>query len=767
MAGSEDSTRDARGLAAAADVVRLLDEFLSKRAAGQALDEETLLASHPEYADELREHLELVRHLQPPQQRIVELIARGALAPSSDGTCCGLLDAYPVHGVLGEGGMGIVLDGRDARLNRRVALKVLRPELARDALELARFEREAMAAGALHHPNVVTVHSVGGARGTHYIVMEYVDGPSLAQVVRLYNPLPVALVRRIQRQIMEGLATIHGAGLIHRDIKSSNILLAHWTHDSQTGPGDSRSQPEPDDAACASDAPSLVRRHPVVKIADFGLARMRSAQTQLTFGNSILGTPEYMSPEQARGDAEIDHRTDLYSAGVVLYEMLTGRTPFKADTPTATIRRILDDEPEDPRKLDKNVDPPLASLALRLMAKHPAERLASATDAVAALDRDQPVLLPGSQRRVRRRWLWGVLIFVLILAAGAAWRFAGRGPAIGAVRIDPEMPMQVQVRYSDATEWRPFRTFTELGDRAVVCADVVHVADRSVVVVGLRAPFDEAGSVLLGLGRNGKVLWSAALHHDVCLPGFEADARWWHVRHIVVADLDGHPGDELLVVAQDADYYPARISRIDPLTGGLEQTFWHTGHILDLRVIPDLLGVRRPGILAWGINNRLPAAESTSWPDDLPRPTWESVPVLMVLDPAELTGVSPPVGGPFEQAAGEAPEAYAFLNQPGGLSIALASQPADGADGDSVIRSQFCWAIDHAHRTPRRRGASAHFLLQVAFVVKESQDTRIPVPALIVDRYLNSIDLAPANNIAPEYADLQCWRQWWQPVIQP
>jgi len=407
--------------------VRVLDEFLNRRAAGEAVDEETLLASHPDCADELREHLELLRHLQPRKQRIAELLTRGILQPAGDGACSALLGDYQVHGVLGEGGMGVVLDGYDPRLNRRVALKVLRPELAGDATALARFEREAKAAGALQHPNVLTIHGVGGERGAHYIIMERVDGPSLAQLLRTRGPLPAALTRDVFAQIIEGLAAAHEAGLIHRGIKSSNILLTHWPGDPESGLEDDQPVPGSGDGRAGDATQHLAHPRPIVKIADFGLARMRSSQTQLTLGNSVLGTPEYMSPEQARGVENVDHRTDLYSAGVVLYEMLTGRTPFRADTPTATIHRILHDRPQDPRQIERNTDPVLASLALRLMAKQPEDRLASAEEALSVLAARRCV-------RVVRRWCGHRVVLGLgvILALSAAGGLAMLWPSGGA-----------------------------------------------------------------------------------------------------------------------------------------------------------------------------------------------------------------------------------------------------------------------------------------------------------------------------------------------
>ena len=366
---------------------KILDDYLRARACGEGISEAELLAQHPELADELRQMLTVVGDLRPDSDQIETLIAQRILDRSADGRYLAELGPYAITGYIGRGGMGIVLKAYEARLNRTVALKILRPEVADDRAVLARFEREAKAAAGLRHPNIVTVHAVGEEHDRPYIAMEYVDGASLADVVRgraalgheqpgVRWPLDAMTVQRVFGQLLAGLMAAHEAGLIHRDIKSSNILVEEWS----PGASDERSEAERTEQN-PPEAPARVG----VKIVDFGLARMRGSQTQLTLADSVLGTPEYMSPEQARGDEDIDHRTDLYSAGVVLYELLTGHTPFKADTPTATIRRILDEAPAPPRSLSGDVDPHLASLALWLMAKRPEDRPNSARVAAEAL----------------------------------------------------------------------------------------------------------------------------------------------------------------------------------------------------------------------------------------------------------------------------------------------------------------------------------------------------------------------------------------------
>ncbi len=203
--------------AANARVGRILNDFLDRRAHAEAAGEDELFAEYPELADELREHLGLLGGLRTGRESIERLIGQGLLRKLSDGPYLAELGPYKIIGLIGRGGMGIVLEAYEETLNRTVALKILRLELTADALALARFAREAKAAAALRHPNIVTVYAVGQEGNAHYIAMEHVDGPSLADVIRAQGPLPTEMIRRIFRQLLDGLAAAHDAGLIHRD----------------------------------------------------------------------------------------------------------------------------------------------------------------------------------------------------------------------------------------------------------------------------------------------------------------------------------------------------------------------------------------------------------------------------------------------------------------------------------------------------------------------------------------------------------------------
>jgi serine/threonine-protein kinase len=290
----------------------------------------------------------------------------GLLAPAGDPDALGRLGPYEVTGVLGRGGMGVVLRGFDPSLNRPVAIKVLAPQLATSAAARKRFAREARAAASVVHDHVVAIYAVDVDEhsGLPYLVMPYLPGRSLQDRIDRDGPLDPKEVLRIGLQAAHGLAAAHSQGLVHRDVKPSNILLEN-----------------------------NVER---VKLTDFGLARAAD-DASLTHPGDVAGTPQYMSPEQARGDA-VDHRADLFSLGSVLYAMCTGRPPFRADTVVGVLRRVCDERPRPVRELNPDVPAPLAAVIERLHAKHPAGRFRSAAEVADALGR----LLAESQRPAPR-----------------------------------------------------------------------------------------------------------------------------------------------------------------------------------------------------------------------------------------------------------------------------------------------------------------------------------------------------------------------------
>ena len=264
---------------------------------------------------------------------------------------------YRIQSELGRGGMGIVYRAFDPELERHVALKVLRADQC-DERSRQRIVREARAVAALRHDHVVAIHSVSlPTEGPPYLVMEYIAGPTLQSCIQREGRLDPRLAADLCRQIADGLEAAHRAGLIHRDIKPSNIIL------------------EEPLAAGGADQQSRWR----AKIMDFGLVRMDEPAAGMTQAGAVPGTPEYMSPEQIRTPEQIDHRSDVYSLGVTLYEALGGMPPFRGP-PQMVMRQVLDDEPLSLRRLTKEVPSDLETICLKAMAKEPARRYPSAAD---------------------------------------------------------------------------------------------------------------------------------------------------------------------------------------------------------------------------------------------------------------------------------------------------------------------------------------------------------------------------------------------------
>jgi serine/threonine-protein kinase len=259
---------------------------------------------------------------------------------------------YRLDGKLGEGGMATVYCGTDTLLRRRVAIKVLREQYASDEEFVRRFYQEAESAARLSHPNIVNTYDVGREGNTYYIVMELVDGPSLAEMIATDGKLPEPVAIDYAAQICNGLAYAHRQGLLHRDIKPANILIT---------------------------------KDDVVKLSDFGIARAMSQQTMaMTRPGLIMGSVYYLSPEQAQGH-ELHETSDLYSVGVVLYQMLMGQLPYTGDSPvTVALKHVSDPVPViDPDAT--GISPALAAIVNRLLQKQPDHRFQSASDVASAL----------------------------------------------------------------------------------------------------------------------------------------------------------------------------------------------------------------------------------------------------------------------------------------------------------------------------------------------------------------------------------------------
>jgi eukaryotic-like serine/threonine-protein kinase len=273
---------------------------------------------------------------------------------------------YEIRGVVGAGGMGVVYRGWDARLSRPVAVKTLKPELAQQREYCERFLREARAAAALSHPNVCQIYFIGDEAGSPFFAMEYLEGRTLEGLTREEGKLPPERAIGLIRQAALGLKAAAARGIIHRDIKPSNLVLT------------------PDGT---------------LKVTDFGLAKLVVADAGLTMAGEVLGSPNYLAPEQASG-APSDLRSDIYSLGATLYELLTGRPPFEGPTPVSIILKHVREPVRSPRQFSPDLPFPLVALTQRMLAKRPEDRPRDYDALIRELDRISPATGGAETRRM-------------------------------------------------------------------------------------------------------------------------------------------------------------------------------------------------------------------------------------------------------------------------------------------------------------------------------------------------------------------------------
>jgi TolB-like protein/tRNA A-37 threonylcarbamoyl transferase component Bud32 len=312
-----------------------------------------------------------------------------------------IVSHYEILEKLGEGGMGVVYKAEDTRLKRHVALKFLPARLTTDPDTVARFEREAQAAAALNHPNIITIHEIGEVEDQVFICMEYVDGQTIREAMG-GNPLPLNQALEIACQIADGLGKAHQAGIVHRDLKPDNILIDNEGR---------------------------------VKIVDFGVAKLRGV-TQLTKEDSTIGTIAYMSPEQTRGQ-EVDHRTDIWALGAVLYQMIAGRAPFGGEYPEAVQYAIVHERPEPLTGLRSGLPLRLDEIIDKAMAKNVDERYPHIEDLAVDLRTLEktlatgssvgPAVAPRAPGRHRALAPLGLAAAVVVVALFAWNYFSGRG----------------------------------------------------------------------------------------------------------------------------------------------------------------------------------------------------------------------------------------------------------------------------------------------------------------------------------------------------
>src|SRR3954453_15798772 len=307
---------------------------------------------------------------------------------------------YRAEKRLGAGGMAEVWCVQDEVLGRRVALKLMGGRFAEDPEYHERFRREAQAAAGMQHPNIVGIYDRSEWDGTPYIAMELVDGKTLKELVTERGPLPPDVAAGLTEQVLQALGYAHRRGIVHRDVKPQNVII---DHDGQA------------------------------KVAGFGIARAGDT-SQMTQTGAIIGSMQYLSPEQAEG-YPVDRRADLYSVGIVLYELLTGRVPFDGEAPIAIAIKQINEPPVPPGQLRPGLPPALEAVVLRALEKDPARRYQSAEEFIAALEAarraparrvvvEEPI--PEELERGSRWWIWALVLLVLAaLAVGAYLLLAG------------------------------------------------------------------------------------------------------------------------------------------------------------------------------------------------------------------------------------------------------------------------------------------------------------------------------------------------------
>lgn len=304
---------------------------------------------------------------------------------------------YNIEGVLGKGAMGVVYKGFDPNIARPVAIKTIHKNLLDSEMGqemLRRFQTEAQAVGKLSHPNIVGIYEFDQYQGTPYFVMEFVEGRDLKSVIKEKQVFSQDEAIKIISSVLDGLAYVHEFGIVHRDIKPANIFI--------TNKG-------------------------IIKIADFGIARMDNSE--LTQVGSVLGTPSYMSPEQCIG-AGVDARSDLFSTGVMLYELLTGKKPFRADQSTAIINNVINQKPANPSSVNKNLPSSFDQVIKKALAKNANQRYQTASEFKSDLEKcrkGKHVYGP------RAPWYigGGVAAGVIVIAGGLTWGLLQKGDGPG------------------------------------------------------------------------------------------------------------------------------------------------------------------------------------------------------------------------------------------------------------------------------------------------------------------------------------------------
>ena len=475
------------------------------------------------------------------------------LQPASDSAYLGRLGHFDIMRVLGRGGMGLVLEAFDSKLQRHVALKVLDPDLVSDEVARQRFCREARAAASITHENVVAVHQVerSGDDGVPYLVMQLIAGESLEQRLAREKQLPLREVVRIAMQASHGLAAAHAQGLIHRDIKPGNILL------------------EPP--------------HDRVKLTDFGLARVEE-DVKLTRTGFVSGTPLYMAPEQALGEGA-DPRSDLFSLGAILYEMCAGKPPFAGNSALAILKQISETKHQPVRELNPRVPQWLAATIDRLLSKKPGDRIQTAAHlaelfefewALMKTSSDEvPTVCEEEQRRqtVRNRWIAGGIAAAFLTAGLLDGMYFANRPAVE----------------------------KSSGPAAVSSAEPVAVLKANAGAVWSVAFDNQSKTVAMGVEDGSVRLWD--------VPAKSVTSSWNAHRGYVFVSRFSPSGQWLVTAGGDGLVKLWKLPQTEPV-----KTLKHSNAVRSLVFSRDekllFVGDQDGGLRAWPLDSEQPAVET-------------------------------------------------------------------------------------------------------------------------------------------------------------
>ena len=547
----------------------------------------------------------------PSDERVADLLALGLDQEDAACQCPSLaagtkVDDLEILEEVGRGGMGVVYRAREVTLDRIVAVKMLRPEIAGDSSAGKLFREEATKAASLEHPNIVPVFGIDKETPPRYFWMQFVRGQSLAQKVEEEGYLSGAQAVGIAIQVCDALRYAHAEGIVHRDIKPSNILLED----------------------------NLQK----IKITDFGIAQVTRGPRLATQRppDADAGTRGFISPEQGLG-SQPDGRWDIYSLGVTLYYALTGKLPAQTSPPREA-KFVFKRRPYlPPSRLNPSVSRELDAVILRMLAATPRRRYPNCT----VLMKELQALLAPRQRTGAGRLAWAAIAVLCVAAVAvpplARLLWQSTATPHGAPRpAEPLTPFRAVTRPSGVTvlDQRDRPVFAVKVDGKVRNAEVVRLfADRPpCLVLGVWAGGEDTGKVFV-YDHTGKQMWA---RHTIEPYPYRSGVNQMAVQDLLVADLwqDGSP--EIVVVSNDLGWYPSKISIYDR-DGNHKATYWHPGNIQNIYTFQPR-GGGRLRLLAWGFNNGIRSTR----PGSAANPHYQG---LCCLDPATMSGEAPPRPG--------------------------------------------------------------------------------------------------------------------------